>query len=95
MKGLADEGSGNGYCLPTDSGGPTGCALLRGLPPLCQLQATGWSLNGSLEGGFEWASPGSAHRIRALVVAQRGALPFSQFFSEETENVGVQLQFEF
>jgi len=62
---------------------------------LSQFQATGWSLNGSLEGGLEWASPVSAHRIRALVVAQRGALPFSQFFSEKTENVGVQLQFEF
>jgi len=62
---------------------------------LSQFEGTGWSLSGSLEGGLEWASPGSAHRIRALVVAQRGGLPFSQFFSEKTENVGVQLQFEF
>jgi hypothetical protein len=60
-----------------------------------QLQATAWSLSGSLEGGLEWASPNAAHRIRALVVAQRGALPFSQFFSEKTENFGVQLQFEY
>ncbi len=60
-----------------------------------QLQATGWSLNGSLEGGIEWASPNAAHRIRALLVAQRGALPFSQFFSERTQNFGLQLQFEF
>ena len=62
---------------------------------MSQLQATGWSLNGSLEGGLEWASPNAAHRIRALLVAQRGALPFSQFFSEKTENFGVQFQFEF
>jgi hypothetical protein len=62
---------------------------------LSQYQPTGWSLNGSLEGGLEWASPASAQRIRALIVAQRGAVPFSQFFSEMTENVGVQLQFEF
>ena len=62
---------------------------------LSQFQGTGWSLNGSLEGGLEWASPSTARRIRALVVAQRGALPFSQFFSEKTENIGVQLQFEF
>jgi hypothetical protein len=62
---------------------------------LSQLQATGWSLNGSFEGGLEWAAPKSAHRIRALVVGQRGALPFSQFFSEKTENVGVQFQFEY
>jgi hypothetical protein len=62
---------------------------------LSQFQATSWSLNGSLEGGVEWSSPYTAHRIRVLAVAQRGALPFSQFFSEKTENVGVQLQFEF
>ncbi len=62
---------------------------------MSQLQATGWSLNGSLEGGLEWASPNAAHRIRALLVGQRGALPFSQFFSEKTENFGVQFQFEF
>jgi Protein of unknown function (DUF1207) len=60
-----------------------------------QFQATDWSVNGSLEGGVEFASPSTARRIRALVVAQRGALPFSQFISEKTENLGVQLQFEF
>jgi hypothetical protein len=58
------------------------------------LQATGWSLNGSLEGGLEWASRNAAQRIRALLVAQRGALPFSQFFLQKTHNVGFQLQFE-
>ena len=62
---------------------------------MSQLQATGWSLNGSLEGGLEWASPNAAHRVRALLVAQRGALPFSQFFSEKTDNFGIQAQFEF
>ncbi len=62
---------------------------------LSQLQATGWSLSGSFEGGLEWASPNAAHRIRGLIVAQRGALPFSQFFSEKTDQVGFQLQFEF
>jgi len=59
------------------------------------LQATGWSLNGSFEGGVEWSTPGANQRIRALVVAQRGALPFSQFFFEKTQNLGFQLQFEF
>lgn len=59
------------------------------------LQATDWSASGSIEGGLEWASPNAAHRARALLVAQRGALPFSQFFSEKTENFGAQLQFEF
>lgn len=59
------------------------------------VQATGWSLNGSLEGGVEWASANTTRRIRVLAVAQRGALPFSQFFSEQTENVGLQLQCEF
>ncbi len=59
------------------------------------IQPTGWSVSGSLEGGLEWSSPQSAQRIRALIVAQRGALPFSQFWSEKTENVGVQLQFEY
>jgi hypothetical protein len=59
------------------------------------LQATGWSLSGSLEGGLEWASRSATHRIRALIVAQRGALTFSQFFFQKTQNVGLQLQFEF
>jgi hypothetical protein len=59
------------------------------------LQATSWSVNGSIEGGLEWASPTAAHRIRALAVAQRGSLPFSQFFFEKTQNVGFQLQFEY
>jgi len=58
------------------------------------LQPTGWSVSGSLEGGLEWSSPQSAQRIRVLIVAQRGALPFSQFWNEKTENVGLQLQFE-
>jgi len=62
---------------------------------LSQLQATGWSLSGSFEGGLEWASPNALHRIRGLIVAQRGALPFSQFFSEKTDQFGVQLQVEF
>jgi Protein of unknown function (DUF1207) len=62
---------------------------------MSQLQATGWSLTGSLEGGLEWASPATAHRIRALFVAQRGALPFSQFYFEKTQNIGVQLQVEY
>jgi Protein of unknown function (DUF1207) len=62
---------------------------------MSQLQATSWSLSGSVEGGLEWASPRAAQRVRALVVAQRGALPFSQFFSEKTQNLGVQLQFEY
>jgi Protein of unknown function (DUF1207) len=62
---------------------------------ISQLQATNWSVNGSLEGGVEWASPSSSRRIRVLLVAQRGALPFSQFFSEKTQDVGFQLQFEF
>jgi hypothetical protein len=62
---------------------------------LSQLQATDWSLNGSFEGGLEWSSPATAHRLRLLVVAQRGALPFSQFFSEKTQNVGFQFQAEF
>ena len=60
-----------------------------------QLQATGWSLSGSLEGGLEWSAPGSAQRVRALVVAQRGALPFSQFFTDRTQSFGLQMQFEF
>ena len=60
-----------------------------------QLQATDWSLTGSLEAGLEWTSPTTAHRIRALLVAQRGALPFSQFSFEKTQNFGVQLQFEY
>ncbi len=59
------------------------------------LQAIGWSLNGSLEGGLEWASRNATHRLRALLVAQRGALAFSQFFFQKTQNVGFQLQFEF
>jgi hypothetical protein len=59
------------------------------------LQATSWSLNGSLEGGVEWSRPGSDHRVRLLAVAQRGASPFSQFFFDKTQNIGVQLQFEF
>ena len=62
---------------------------------LSQLQATSWSLSGSLEGGLEWASPNTLHRIRGLIVAQRGALPFSQFFSEKTDQFGVQLQVEY
>jgi Protein of unknown function (DUF1207) len=62
---------------------------------MSQLQATSWSLGGSLEGGLEWSSPKAAHRARVLVVAQRGALPFSQFFSEKTQNYGAQVQFEF
>ena len=62
---------------------------------MSQAQATDWSLSGSLEAGLEWASSNAAHRIRLLLVAQRGALPFSQFFSEKTENFGAQLQFEF
>jgi hypothetical protein len=60
-----------------------------------QLQATSWSLSGSLEGGLEWSSSNAAQRVRALLVAQRGALPFSQFFTDRTQNFGVQLQFEF
>jgi len=60
-----------------------------------QLRATGWSLSGSLEGGLEWSAPGSAQRVRALVVAQRGALPFSQFFTDRTQSFGLQMQFEF
>jgi len=59
------------------------------------LQATGWSFNGSLEGGLEWASRNATHRVRALLVAQRGALLFSQFLFQKTQNAGVQLQFEF
>jgi Protein of unknown function (DUF1207) len=62
---------------------------------LSQFQATSWSLNGSLEGGLEWAAPTTTRRIRALVIAQRGALPYSQFFSEKTQNIGFQFQFEF
>lgn len=59
------------------------------------VQATKWTLNTSLTGGLEWASPGSAHRIRLLLEYQRGAVPFSQFFFGRTRNFGVQLQFEF
>ena len=60
-----------------------------------QFQATDWSLSGSVEGGVEWSAPGSAQRVRLLAVAQRGALPFSQFLTDRTQNLGVQLQFEF
>ena len=60
-----------------------------------QFQATDWSLSGSLEGGVEWSAPGSAQRVRALVVAQRGALPFSQFLTDRTQSLGFQMQFEF
>ena len=59
------------------------------------FQTTDWTLNVSLGGGLEWASPNATHRIRALVVAQRGALPFGQFFFQKTQNVGFQFQFEF
>jgi hypothetical protein len=59
------------------------------------LQATGWSVNGSFEAGVEWSRAGANQRVRALVVAQRGAFPFSQFFFEKTENLGLQLQCEF
>ena len=62
---------------------------------LSVLQMTDWSVSGSLEAGLEWSSPQAAHRIRALVVAQRGALPFSQFWSEKTQNIGFQLQMEY
>ena len=58
------------------------------------VQPTSWSINASLEGGVEWAVPNAANRIRALLVAQKGALPFSQFFFEKTQNIGFQLQFE-
>lgn len=61
---------------------------------LSDLQVTGWSLNGSLEGGVEWSARHTTHRIRLLVVAQRSALLFSQFFFQKTQNVGVQLQIE-
>lgn len=59
------------------------------------VEPTNWSINGSLEGGVELAAPDGGHRVRALAVAQRGALPFSQFFFEKTENLVVQVQFEF
>jgi hypothetical protein len=59
------------------------------------VQLTRWSLNTSLSGGLEWASPGSAHRVRVLLEYQRGAVPFGQFFFGRTQNFGVQLQFEF
>ncbi len=61
---------------------------------LSDLRVTHWSLNGSLEGGLEWAARNSTHRLRMLVVAQRGAPAFSQFFFQKTQNVGVQLQVE-
>jgi hypothetical protein len=61
---------------------------------LSNLQVTDWSLNGSLEGGLEWAAQHTTHRVRVLLVAQRGALLFSQFFFQKTQNVGVQLQLE-
>jgi Protein of unknown function (DUF1207) len=59
------------------------------------VEPAGWSINGSLEGGVEFAAPDGGNRVRALAVAQRGALPFSQFFFEKTDNLGIQLQFEF
>ena len=59
------------------------------------VQATGWTVNTSLNGGLEWASPGGAHRARLLLEYQRAGVPFSQFFFERTENFGAQLQFEF
>ncbi len=59
------------------------------------VQATGWTVNTSLNGGLEWASPGGAHRVRLLLEYQRAAVLFSQFFFERTQNFGTQLQFEF
>jgi hypothetical protein len=59
------------------------------------MQADGWSVNVSLNGGLEWASPYAAHRVRLLLDFQRGSALFSQFFSEKTQYFGGQLQFEF
>jgi len=59
------------------------------------VQAIGWTPNGSVSGGLEWASPGGAHRVRLLVEYQRAAVLFSQFFFERTQDFGAQLQFEF
>ena len=59
------------------------------------VQAIGWTPNASVSGGLEWASPGGAHRVRLLAVYQRAAVLFSQFFFERTQDIGVQLQFEF
>src|SRR6266550_4005698 len=53
------------------------------------VQATGWDVNASLNGGLEWESPGGAHRARLLLEYQRSAVPFSQFFFGRTRNFGV------
>jgi len=93
-KGLAEWG------VELRSPAPLAWVGNAGLRPVfgasfASVEATDWSINGSLEGGLEWAAPDGGNRVRALAVAQRGALPFSQFFFEKTENVGIQFQFEF
>jgi hypothetical protein len=59
------------------------------------VQANGWNVNSSLNGGLEWGSPNGGHRLRVLLEFQRGAVLFAQFFLARTQNFGAVLQFEF
>jgi hypothetical protein len=59
------------------------------------VQANGWNVNSSLNGGFEWGSPNGGHRVRVLLEFQRGAVLFAQFFLAKTQNFGAVLQFDF
>jgi hypothetical protein len=59
------------------------------------VQANGWNVNSSLNGGLEWGAPNAGHRVRVLLEFQRGAVLFAQFFLARTQNFGAVLQFEF
>ena len=59
------------------------------------VQANGWNVNSSLNGGLEWGAPNGGHRVRVLLEFQRGAVLFAQFFLARTQNFGAVLQFEF
>ena len=59
------------------------------------VQAVNWTPNASVAGGLEWDSPSGSHRVRLLLLYQRAAVLFGQFFFERTQDFGVQVQFEF
>ena len=59
------------------------------------VQANGWNVNTSLNGGLEWGPPDRGHRVRVLLEFQRGAVLFAQFYLAKTQNFGAVLQFEF
>lgn len=72
-----------------------GCEAVFGAD-LQWFEERDWDVTTSLMGGIELASPAGTNRFRVLLAYLKGSIIFGQFFNtEEVENYGLQLHFDF